>query len=527
MRSPTIRRIEFSAAILLSFVALLLLIIRATHAGALWRDECDTVATATLPTFSELFHLFQLDSFPLPLIFALRGYSAVIGSSDVAWRLFGLLTGIGLLVVGWWSARCLRCDVPLVFLTLAALHPTFLTWGTTVRGYGPGSVLIVFAFAATAVFLSNPTRRNAIVMIIAFIAAVQCLVSNTVLVFAICLSAVVMCLLRGDRKSTAPVLAGLLFAALSFVPYLAIYPKMGWHVLLHADVSLHEWLAAFFNSLGLANPATDLAWLGLTLIAAIGWILNRNKQAASPLSAFALLTALFSLAGGCVFFKLLSYFPNEWYFLPFICLLAGTLQLANSNVAVSAAVRLVRVLACFVAIAGTWWWSWPTLMERQSNVDLIADWLASQAKAGDLIVVNPWFLGVSFNRYYRGAAPWVTLPLLTDPRIHRYDLLQKKMAENDPLKDFKLKVEQTLRNGGRLYLVGCVAIGEGERAMVLPPAPRSQYGWHDLPYRISWSEQTAEFLIAHAQSDVITVEFGSKINPVEKIKLCQVEGWHD
>jgi len=26
---------------------------------------------------------------------------------------------------------------------------------------------------------------------------------------------------------------------------------------------------------------------------------------------------------------------------------------------------------------------------------------------------------------------------------------------------------------------------------------------------------------------VITVEFGSKINPVEKIKLCQVEGWHD
>ena len=527
MRSEAIRRIEYGVGIFLSILCLILLGIRAAHAGALWRDECDSVATATMPSFSELLRYFQFDSFPLLFHLALRGYIVLFGNSNGSLRILGALVGVALLLVAWWSANRLHGDAPVVTLTLAALNPTFLTWGTTVRGYGIGGVLIMFAFAATANFLVRPTIHNGLIMGIAFVAAVQCLVTNTVLVFAICLSALAVCFARGDRTATLIVVSALAVAALSFLPYVATYSKMGWHVLLQENESLAEWLNTFCDSLGLRSSAFAVAWLTLTLIAAIGWMLQRIKHAISPLATFASLTALFSLAGGLVFFKLLSYVPKEWYFLPFICLLAGALQLANSSVGVSTAVRIVRVLICLLALGGTWWWSWPKLIERQSNVDLIADWLGSQAKAGDLIVVSPWFLGVSFNRYYRGDAPWVTLPILNDLRIHRYDLLQEKMTEDDPLKDFKLRVEQTLRRGGRLYLVGRVAIGEGEQATVLPPAPRSQYGWHGLPYSNAWSEQTAEFLTAHAQSDVTMWQFGKRINPLEDIKLYEVEGWHD
>jgi len=527
VRSDIIRRIELIAAIFLSLLALLFLTIRATHAGGLWRDECDTVATATLP-FSELLRYFQFDSFPLPFILALRGYIAVGGNGDTSLHVFGALVGISLLLVGWWSARCLRGNAPLVFLTLAALNPTFFTWGTTVRGYGIGSVMIVFAFAATANLLAHRTIQTAFLMTIAFVAAVQCLVSNTVLVFAISLGAIGVCFLRGDRK-TAVVIAGALgVAALSFLPYVATYFRMGWHVLLQANVSLAALWQTFRDSLSAHNSATALAWLAFALVAAIPWIMRLSKGPISSLSTFAILATLFSLAGGCIFFKLLRYLPNDWYFLPFVCLLAAALELFISNSTRSSAIRVIRVGICVVTVAATWWSNWPALIARQSNIKFIANYLNSQAQAGDLVIVNPWFFGVSFNRYYRGNAPWVTLPILNDRRIHRYDLLQEKMSEEDPLKDLMPTIERTLRKGGRIYLVGCAHwLQEGEHPVVLPPAPQSHYGWNFLPYLIEWSEEIAEFLLAHVQTGATLPQFGDHINPDEDVQLCQVEGWHE
>jgi len=525
VRSETIRCVEFVVAIILSIFAVVLLGVRATHAGPLWRDECDSVATATLSSLSELLRYFQFDSFPLPFLLTLRGYIAVVGNTDPSLRLFGALIGMSLLLVGWWGARRLRLGVPLVFLTLAVLNPSFLVCGTTVRGYGIGSVMIVFAFAATANFLAHRTKRNALLMCIGFLAAVQSLVSNTVLVFAICLAAVGVCLVRGHRKTAVFVMTALAIAALSFLPYVATYFKMGWHVLLQTNVSVVALWDVFRNSLGARNSVTAAAWAGLLSIAAISWILRIAKGAASGLAAFALLAAVLSLVGSFVFLKMLSYTPQVWYFLPFICLLAGGIDLAYPTFA---SIRVVRLVLCVVAVTGTWWSNWPVLIERQSNVDLIANWLGSRAQTGDLIVVNPWFFGVSFNRYYHGAAPWVTVPILSDRRIHRYDLMREKMSEPDPLADLRPTIESTLRNGGRVYLVGGVQlVSEGERVLVLPPAPQSQYGWSYLPYVIAWSQQLAAFLQAHVQTSAEVPQLTDRVNSPENIPLWQVAGWHD
>ncbi|PYK32285.1 MAG: hypothetical protein DME57_00410, partial [Verrucomicrobia bacterium] len=70
VRSETLRRVEFVTAITLSILAVALLIVRATHAAGLWRDECDTVATATLP-FPELLRYFQFDALPLSVLIGL------------------------------------------------------------------------------------------------------------------------------------------------------------------------------------------------------------------------------------------------------------------------------------------------------------------------------------------------------------------------------------------------------------------------------------------------------------------------
>lgn len=528
VRSETIRCVEFIVAIILSIFAVVLLGVRATDAGPLWRDECDSVATATLPSFSELLRCFQFDSFPLPFVLTLRGYIAVAGNTDASLRVFGALVAISLLLVGWWSARRLSANVPLAFLTLAVLNPTFLTWGTTVRGYGIGSVMIVFAFVATANFLAHRTTRSALLMYIAFLGAVQSLVSNTVLVFAICLAAIGVCVGRGDRKAAVIVMAGLGIAALSFLPYVATYSRMGWHILLQTNVSLSALWQTFCDTLGARNPAAGIAWLVLIMIAALPCVIGLAKHTISPVSTFAPLTALLSLAGTCVFLKVLSYQPQRWYFLPLICLLAGAVDLAIAGLGAPVAIRFVRLLGCLAGVLGTWSSNCSTVIERQSNVDLVVNWVGDQARPNDLILVNPWFFGVSFNRYYRGVAPWVTVPILSDRRIHRYDLIREKMCEEDPLRDLRPTIESTLRNGGHVYLVGGVhLLPEGERALVLPPAPRSQYGWSYLPYVIAWSQQIGEFLQAHVQASGEVPQLAERINTEENIPLWQVSGWHD
>src|SRR4051794_30165090 len=77
--------------------------------------------------------------------------------------------------------------------------------------------------------------------------------------------------------------------------------------------------------------------------------------------------------------------------------------------------------------------AWKTMHVRQTNVDLAANRLNQMAEAGDTILVNPWYIGVSFNRYYHGAASWNTVPPISDHLVHRYDLLKEQMEASDPI----------------------------------------------------------------------------------------------
>jgi hypothetical protein len=142
--------------------------------------------------------------------------------------------------------------------------------------------------------------------------------------------------------------------------------------------------------------------------------------------------------------------------------------------------------------------------------------------------VNPWFYGVSFNRYYHGVAPWITVPMISDRRIHRYDLLREKMSAENPLADLTSMLANTLRGGGRVYLVGCANwLGQEEHARKVQPLQQSPYGWSYVPYTVSWSEQLAEFLLNHVRTGATVPQFGDRITPNEDVQLCQSEGWHD
>ncbi len=110
MNNQILKRLEWSTAILLTVTILILLFVRAEHAGALWRDECASVQVALMPAVADVLRNFQRESFPAFFHLTIRAYAAIVGSSDAAFRVFGVVVGLMLIATAWINARVLRDD---------------------------------------------------------------------------------------------------------------------------------------------------------------------------------------------------------------------------------------------------------------------------------------------------------------------------------------------------------------------------------------------------------------------------------
>jgi hypothetical protein len=164
---------------------------------------------------------------------------------------------------------------------------------------------------------------------------------------------------------------------------------------------------------------------------------------------------------------------------------------------------------------------------RQTDVDVIAKVLGARAGAHDLIVVQPWYCGVTFDRYYRGTAPWVTLPPLEDCRMHRYDLLKEQLAAAHPIDTVLQRTVMTLSSGHTLWVVGRLDIPPSPAARIpyLPPAPNSRWGWSDVPYIELWSEEMGMVVARNATSiERVEVPEPLRVNPYENVPLYCVRG---
>lgn len=126
-----------------------------------------------------------------------------------------------------------------------------------------------------------------------------------------------------------------------------------------------------------------------------------------------------------------------------------------------------------------------------TNMPEVAAKVSAEARPQDLILVYPWYLGVSFDRYYRSNTPWATVPDIADHRFHRYDQLKERLQEADALRPLFERIDATLQPGRVIWLVGGLPQPEpGEKeAPSLPPAPESPTGWYDKPYNHMWGRQ--------------------------------------
>ena len=535
--SDLLTKAEWLVGLLLTATILSLLVVRGFYADALSRDECAVVQLAGMPSLSELLGNFQHEAFPPLFPFIVRIYTTLFGSSDTVLRVFGFCVGCLLMGAFWINSRLFRSGVPLVGLGLLSLNTTFFVWGTTIRGYGLGSALIVLMFGCVgSLLLASTPRRSVTAMLVCFL-GVQVLLYDGILLVAIVASAAVVFLFRRCLKHVLAISTLCAVALSSLLAYVPAYSRArDWSILVRGAPTPYSLWKHLEVALGNPDYSIPALWYSIA-IGLIGILVFRiyKNGAGQPISNleliwFGLIVSGLSITGCYLFLRVLSYTTRAWYYLALICLLAAALDLIASSLCTAAWLRLVRLGLGLAALIAAPFADWSAITERQTNIDVAARTVTDRAVPGDLIVVTPWQFGIPFQHYYRGTAPWMTIPSIADHRIHRYDLMKAKMISAHPIDDLGQAVRATLLSGRCVWFVGGLNLPSPENGpMVLPPAPASRFIWDNRAYTASWWQQLSVYAVSHAnkvEAVPLSLPQSARINELEETSLAVVQGWH-
>jgi hypothetical protein len=364
---------------------------------------------------------------------------------------------------------------------------------------------------------------------IAAVLSVQCLYQNIAFLFAVACAGMVVTIRARDYRSMCMVALAAAVPVLSLLihlPHLVAGREWGGsqtfplsHLFAVAVAALGE-----SGSLALAGMLAAMVLLPAFVV----FLFVRNK----PLSDRLLFAATSSLAGfsAYMFFLLQTKLPTQpWYYVIVIAFTALCLDSASFHSSITRWSRVIfAVLVAITSIPS----AWTHTQIRQTNIDHIAQLIRTSGSAGDLVIVNPWYCGITWNYYFNGAAGWTTVPPLSDLRIHRYDLLKEQMARDDqqqvvvPVTE---RIRDTLKAGNRVWLVGGLpAPPPGVGVPTLPAAPLSDARWSGEAYETVWGMQVARFLQEHAiRADRVAVETKQPVNPFENLSLAVLSKWRD
>lgn len=512
-RETFTNRFEWLLAIITTAIALALNVYLLVHAGGFCGDEVQVINLAGTHSLSAMTH----DSFPVLLPVLVKVWTAIgFGAGDIGLRLLGTLIAAGMSGALWIIAWRARRSPPVLSIILFGLNGFAIYWANYLRAYGLGSLLILLVIGAMVSFLSQPTWKRSWILAATAILSVQALFHNAVFVAAICAGGWMISLLRKDKDAALKILITALLAAASLLPY--------WNSISRWQQGIASFrpgfsLAAATDNLHtmLAFPLPQHVWLwGLLGLATLvlGAAVVPNLRMAQRFSGcltfeetklFAAVVLLLSWAGYGAFLRFAGMITSPWYFLP---LMAVTAICFDLSISIAALMRLPSLVVTAILLA-TACISIPFAIRdlncRFTNADLIARKLMEEASPQDYIVVTPWHLGISFNRYYHGTTKWDTLPPLADHATYRFDLLpaapDMRAAEQPVLN----QIGEALQAGRRVWLVGWITAPEpGKRA----------------------HSEISQFIADHSQSfEAVPADFKGAINDYEDESLLLASGW--
>ncbi len=525
------RRMAWLAAILMTLAAVWLHFCFLAHAGGLWRDEVAVASISELPTLGQVWQALPHDHCPIVFPVLVRLWAAAgLGATDMALRVLGLGCGLLLLASFWVASRTLDKGLPLLSLALAGLNFTVIRYGDSIRAYGLATACILLTVSLMWRFMEVPCLRRGLPAGLIAVLSVQVLYQNALFLLAICLAGAAVCVRRRQRGAALCILGIGLAAAVSLLPYInPIHHAQSWWIVSQFGIHWNDFRTRIHEATGI----WVVLWFFLVILAAlfgIGCGLRSTPQNGTPvqrdLFLFASLALVLGLASFGFFIKWAGLPTHRWYYIPAlgfaVCccdtILPRIHRAARMGVMIIAA--SVALIAFPMANSALQW--------RQTNGDLVAAQVSQNAAPRDLIVVHPWYNALTFARYYRGTAPWTTLPPLQDYRFYRYDLLKSKLQTTNAIASVLEETEATLQSGHRVWFVGQLPgpRPDGSPPPDLPPAPNGPSGWADAPYTITWGGQFRYFLIQHITNAMTLVDpTANRVNPLENMALIAARGW--
>jgi hypothetical protein len=532
-------RAESLLAAILSTAAIAHHFLAAISAGALWRDEANTVGLATLPRISDVWANLESDSFPVGWILFVRFLAFTAGAmNDTAFRITGLLIGLTLLAMLWINARAFKYGAPLMSLALIALNPSVIRWGDSLRAYGAGMAFAVLIGVMIWRFVEQSTGKRFLHAALAAILGVQVLYYNAPVVLSFCAAGACVAISRRDYRLVARVIAIGALAALSLLIYFPVIRAAAtWNSLVTIPTYDFSWFA--FKLDEAISPAGGFAtatWVFVTLTAA--WLCVRqvvlkpsalsDRERDKVVFAFAALLAI--AMSHYAFLKTLSYLTQPWYYLTLLVVIGITVDMIFGVLMTSRALRIGRVVLAAGIGAMTVFPAMNYVGMRMTNVDRIARAIGRKPRSGDVVLLAPWYLGVSFSRYYRGDAQLITVPEVPFHGYHRYDFIAAEMQRKDQARAVSGIVDglrSALTSGRTVFLVSDGRVWIQERPVILlPPAEIPRDGWKSPLYQKEWSALVGAELRDHAVSiSPQILQTPTRVGGFENLYLTIVRGW--
>jgi hypothetical protein len=527
------------------------------HAGGLWRDEVNSVDLCNSTRISDIVNNLQYDSFPLLWHLILRVWiRSGIGSTDQGIRLLGLLTGLAILATVWSNARRFRLPTPIAMLTLLGFTSAVLCYGDSIRAYGLGILTALLTLGFMWDVVTRPSAPRVALALVAALASVQILFYNSVILFAICCGAAAVALRHRKFKRVLLIGSIGLVCTVSMAPYHVLLARSAGYrnTLLH-EPSLSWLISKFVEAVGydsmnpiIRNTYNDRMWAAAIFAALVLGILALfgvgGNRSASPAPGdppnfagsgdfrmdaltYHLTVLLVGVVGYWAFLFSLSYVMHPWYYLALLALVAACVDGLLS----SAQAPVVRIFICLGAIyfcAVTAEPDWYNAGLRKTNIDLICNRLSRIENRGDLVLISPFFYGITFQRYDRGPAKFVAVPGIDFLAYCKLDLLNKSIQDPGAMTPILGEMAETLRSGHAVYLVGDYFKPNYDQTP--PPtvgtAPNPVLEWNAGPL-FNWPEEIADLAGHHAKSTRELDVPLQGISGYERPGVRVVTGWVD
>ena len=550
---------ETAAALIGTAFLAILLVLTAMNAGPLWRDETNTFNLAHMPSLRDIWHNLQFESCPLLWPLLVRGCGTLgLTDGDMGIRILGLGIGLFFLTSLWLCQRWLGGRTPILSIALLGGLPALIFIVGANRAYGLAGCLLVLSFGKIWRVLESPTKSRIFSASFICLLFAQCVYYDVIFLGAM-LAAGALVGIRRQQWKILWMMAGIgLVAAASLFIYSPImHPSSEY---------LSFWRSPFFDTTTLwtglgdalaarssanpdgANGPQIWIWIALLLAGIIVAVImqrTRVRQRSKPevasknanpdrsdLALFCVTSVVLGIIGYIGFLLKLQFFVQPWYYVEILILCAisldGILSASWPALRPWGLARIGFLVMMMILNAAP---AWAEAHTRRSNLDVVAAFLSHNASVGDLIVVQEAWEGITFNRYYRGQAQWLSVPPIDSHEVHRIDLVMAEMNQPEAMAPVLRAITNTLTSGHHVWVVGSMPIARSKDAppgpTPLPPRPPEMpTRWWVGSYLYWWNQQVTTLLLDHAQQEKAeTIAAPGPVNHFEDVSVVRFTGY--